>query len=285
MNVTLSRGSTSVSIPLVEESGEQLITKSLGLPNLRLRESGGTPFPRTQDQWSGLQNYSIVARLFDYADAHTLADLVATADPDTPLVLEPNLPEFDASIEVAPSAGSDQAVSFTFPPGKRHNVSVGIELTQVQTVDGNAQSITTPTQSGTGPITVEAGATTVTLPNTAIEVERSIGRPNDVIRRDTSPTNPNYYPKRKPITETLTLSFQDVSGTTDVFTQLTNAIFETNLGNTPVFLNFNGVYGFGEFAVMPTGSAPFRHLRQAGDKAIFAPSLEFTRVFDTTGTT
>ena len=55
MNVTLSRGSTSVSIPLVEESGEQLITKSLGKPNLRVEESGGTDFPRTQDQWSGLE--------------------------------------------------------------------------------------------------------------------------------------------------------------------------------------------------------------------------------------
>ena len=281
MNVTLSRGSTSVSIPLVEESGEQLITKSLGKPNLRVEESGGTDFPRTQDQWSGLQNYSIVGRVFDYADAHTLADLLSSADPDTPLILEPNLPEFDSSVEVAPSAGSDQAVSFTFPPGKRHNVSVGIELTQVQTVDGNAQSITTPTQSGTGPITVEAGATTVTLPNTAIEVERTLGRPNDVIRRNQG-VNPNYIPKKKPITETLSLSFQDISGTTGVFTQLTDAIFETNLGRNPIYLNFNGIYGFGEFAVFPTGSAPFRHLRQAGDTTIFAPSLEFTRTFDPT---
>ena len=66
MNVTLSRGSTSVSIPLVEESGEQLITKSLGKPNLRVEESGGTDFPRAQDQWSGLQNYSIVGRVFGF---------------------------------------------------------------------------------------------------------------------------------------------------------------------------------------------------------------------------
>lgn len=281
MNVTLSRGSTSVSIPLVEESGEQLITKSLGKPNLRLRDSGGTNFPRTQDQWSGLQNYSIVGRVFDYTDAHTLADLLSSADPDVPLILEPNLPEFDSLVEVAPSAGSDQALSITFPPGRRDNLNVGIELTRVNTVDGNTQSIETPTQSGTGPITVEAGATTVTLPNTAIEVERTLGRPNDVIRRNQG-VNPSYIPKKKPITETLSLSFQDILGTTSVFTQLTNAIFETNLGNEPVFLNFNGLFGFGEFAVFPTGSAPFRHLRQAGDKTIFAPSLEFTRVFDKT---
>jgi len=283
MNVTLSRGSTSVSIPLVEESGEQLITKSLGKPNLRLRDSGGTDFPRTQDQWSGLQNYSIVGRVFDYADAHTLADLLSSADPDTPLILEPNLPEFDSSVEVAVSAGSDQALSITFPPGRRNNLNVGIELTRVNTIDGNPQSIETPTQTGTGPITVEAGPTTVTLPNTAIEVERTLGRPNDVIRRGKKDNlNPNYYPKKKPITETLSLSFQDISGTTGVFTQLTDAIFETNLGDEPVYLNFNGIYGFGEFAVFPTGSAPFRHLRQAGDTTIFAPSLEFTRTFDPT---
>jgi hypothetical protein len=279
MNVTLSRGSTSVDIPLVEESGEQLITKSLGLPNLRVAESGGTNFPRTQDNWSGLQNYSIVGRLFDYSKAHTLADLIASADPSAPLELTPKLPEFDTTIEVAPSAGSDQALGLTFPPGKRDNVGVSIELTRVNTANGNVQTITTPTASGSGPITITANSTTVSVPTTALDVERSIGRPNDVVRRSRG-SNPNYIAKKKPVSETLSLSFQDIAGSTGFFTDLTNAVFESTLGRNPIPINFNGVYGFGEFAVMPTGSAPFRHLRQAGDKAIFSPSLEFTRVFD-----
>lgn len=279
MNVTLSRGSTSVDIPLVEESGEQLITKSLGLPNLRVAESGGTNFPRTQDNWSGLQNYSLVGRLFDYSKAHALADLIASADPEAPLELTPNLPEFDTTIEVAPSAGSDQALGLTFPPGKRDNVGVSIELTRVNTANGNVQTITTPTASGSGPITITANGTTVTVPTTALDVERSIGRPNDVVRRSRG-SNPNYIAKKKPVSETLSLSFQDIAGSTAFFTDLTNAVFESTLGRNPIHINFNGVYGFGEFAVMPTGSAPFRHLRQAGDKAIFSPSLEFTRVFD-----
>jgi len=279
MNVTLSRGSTSVDIPLVEESGEQLITKSLGLPNLRVAESGGTNFPRTQDNWSGLQNYSIVGRLFDYSKAHTLADLIASADPSAPLELTPNLAEFDTTIEVAPSAGSDQALGLTFPPGKRDNVGVSIELTRVNTANGNVQTITTPTASGSGPITITANSTTVSVPTTALDIERSIGRPNDVVRRSRG-SNPNYIAKKKPVSDTLSLSFQDIAGSTGFFTDLTNAVFESTLGRNPIHINFNGVYGFGEFAVMPTGSAPFRHLRQAGDKAIFSPSLEFTRVFD-----
>jgi len=280
MKVTLSRGSTSVDIPLVEESGEQLITKSLGLPNLRVADSGGTNFPRTQDNWSGLQNYSIVGRLFDYSKAHTLADLIASADPSAPLELSPTLPEFDATIQVAPSAGSDQALSLTFPPGRRQNINVGVELTRVNLVDGNPQTVTTPTATGSGPIQITAGGTTVDVPPTALEVERTVGRPNDVTRRNSSASDPDYYPKRKPVSELISLSFQDISGTTTFFNDLTTAIFETRLGRQPVRLDFNGMYGFGEFAVMPTGSAPFRHLRQAGDKAIFSPSLEFTRVFD-----
>ena len=73
---TLSRGSTSIDIPLQEEGGEILVAASFGKPNLNIRPSGGTLDPGVLDNWSGLQNFEIAGKLFDYETSHALADMI-----------------------------------------------------------------------------------------------------------------------------------------------------------------------------------------------------------------
>jgi hypothetical protein len=193
------------------------------------------------------------------------------------------LPEYDSPVTVAPSAGAEQALSLSFPPGKRRNVNVELQLTRVtETLGGITQEATTPTASGSGPIRIRVGSTTVDLPKTDLEVERGVGRPNDVVRRSQD-TYPRYIQKAKTTFDEFTITFQSIQDIPSTMTALTNAIFDTQLGRSPVFVDFQGLYGLGEIAAMPTGSAPFRQIRQAGEKnTIIAPTFALRRVYDPT---
>ena len=82
VNATLSRGQESIDIPLQEEGGEILLSATFGKPELDVRESGGTILPRINDRWSGIQNFQLVGKLFDYDTAHDLVDMVKTASTD-----------------------------------------------------------------------------------------------------------------------------------------------------------------------------------------------------------
>ena len=132
---TLARGNDSIEIPLQEEGGEILVSSSFGKNEVDIRRSGGTLDPRTNDRWSGLQNFEIAGKLFDYETSHDLADLIKSASTD-PLELTIPSDLYEDDITVCPSAGSDSALGLSYPAGRRNIVDVSLTLTRVGQVQG-----------------------------------------------------------------------------------------------------------------------------------------------------
>jgi hypothetical protein len=279
-SVTLSRGSTSIDIPLVEESGEQLLSTTFGKPEVQVRESGGTINPRVIDQWSGLESFTLVGKLFDYQTSHDLADLVKTASTD-PLELSIPLDEYPDTVTVAPAAGQDSALGLSYPAGRKNMVDVALNLTRVGDVLGSiTQEATTPTTTGTGPVQLSVGSTTVDIPTADLSLARDVGRPNDVVRRQPQTADPRYQVKPKVANDVFTLSFETLEDIPETLNAITDSIFREQLGRQGVTLDFNGVLGLGEIQAIPTGSSPFRQVHQAGRPWVVNPTLEFTRIFD-----
>lgn len=277
-SVTLSRGSMSIEIPLEEQAGEILLSSSFGKPEVNIRENGGTLNPRVQDQWSGIQTFELVGKLYDYQTTHDLADIVKTAS-GTPLTLEIPLDEYPDSVRVASAASQDSAVALTYPAGKRNVVDVKLSLVRAGEVNGvTEQQATTPTATGTGPVQVTANGTTVDLPTADLSLERTVGRPNDVVRRQPQTADPRYESKAKVTSDVFTLGFETVEDIPSTLNALTDNIFRTRLGREGVTLDFNGVLGLGAVDVMPVGSSAFRQVHQAGKGWVINPVLEFRRI-------
>jgi hypothetical protein len=280
--VTLARGSTSIDIQLVEESGESLFTSTFGKPEVEVRSNGGTLNPRVQDQWSGLQNFELRGRLFDYGTAHDLADLVKSASDDPLELTTPPGNLYPDTVEVAPGAGQEGALGLTFPAGKRDNVDVALSLTRVgETFAANEQTAQTPRASGTGPVEVRTTDASVELPTADLSLERELGRPNDVVRRRPRVSDPRYEVKAKVTNDVFTFSFQTVENIPATLTALTDNIFRQRLGRQGVTVDFNGLLGLGAIEAIPVGSAPFRQVHQAGRRWVTNPTLEFRRVLAT----
>lgn len=276
-SVTLSRAGTSVEVPLEEESGEQLLSTTFGKPEVQVRSSGGSVNPRVQDRWSGMENYNLVGKLYDYQTSHDLADLIKSGSGD-PLTLEIPLDEYPDLVQVAPAAGQDSALSLAYPAG-RDWVDVSLNLTRVgSTFASTSQDAETPTASGTGPVQLDINGTVVDIPTAALSVERSVGRPNDVVRRQPSTADPRYEVKAKVTNDVFTLSFETLEDIPGTLNAITDGIFRTQLGRSGAVLDFNGVLGLGEFDVIPVGSSPFRQVHQAGQDWVVAPQLEFRRI-------
>ena len=279
VNATLSRGQESIDIPLQEEGGEILLSATFGKPEVDVRESGGTLDPRTNDRFSSLQNFQLVGKLFDYDTAHDLVDMVKTASTD-PLELSIPNPTYPDTVTVAPSAGSDTAVSVDFPAGRKDLVDVEATFTRVGTVQGSLeQEASTPRASGSGPVQLQIGSTTVDLPTADLSLERTVGRPNDVVRRRPSAADPRYVVKPKVASDVFTFSWETLNDIPETLNAITDNIFRQQLGRSGVTVDFNGVLGLGEIEAVPLGSSPFRQVHQAGRGWVSVPTLELRRVF------
>lgn len=279
-DVTLSRGATSIDIQLESEAGEQLLSTSFGKPEVQVRSSGGSLQPRVQDQFSGLETYQLIGKLYDYQTTHDLADLLKSASTD-PLTLDIPLPEYPDTITVAPAAGQDTAVSLGYPAGRKNMVDVELSLTRIDpnSINGSLeQQATTPTTTGSGPVEIVAGGAAVELPTADLSVERTVGRPNDVIRRQPGTSLPRYVVKPKVTSDVFTLSFETLQNIPATLNSITQNVFKQRLGRQGITLDFNGVLGLGAFDVIPIGSSPFRQVHQAGDKVVITPTLELRRI-------
>ena len=274
-SVTLSRDTTTIDIPLVEEAQTPLFIADFGKPNTKVWESGGSLNPRVQDNWSGQVNYNIVGRLDSYADAIALSDLIKSCDPDNNLVLSNPLPEHPDTANVNPAAGTDVALTLTYEPGYAEHVQVELQLTRVDSTTGSSSlDATTPTSAGSGPIQVSTINNTIDITSDVV-VTRSVGRPNDVVRKRSNTADPLCIQKPKVAFDEFSIEFQAVSDGASVMSALSEDIFRTSLGRRGIDLNFNGTYGLGSFRVVPTGSAPFRQTRLAGDgSAITVPTFD-----------
>jgi len=282
MNVTLRRGQTSVDIPLLEQGGTPLFIADFGKPNQTIYEKGGTLNPRVQDNWSGIVNYNLVGRLNAYDEVNQLADLVKSCDPRNDLLLDNPLPEYPDTTKVNPIAGVDSALVLTYPAGYKEHVQVELGLTRVSETQGNTENLQinqTPTATGTGPIEIDTGNSTIEI-KSDVTVTRSVGRPNDVIRKTTATPDPYLIQKAKYAVDEFSIEFQELQNGAEVMRRLTDEVFRTTLGSRGIKLDFNGLFGLGRFTVAPVGSAPFRQSRNAGEKEVInVPTFDLRVVF------
>lgn len=278
---TLTRGTTTIDIPLIDESGTPLIATDFGKPELELRPSGGTLSPRSMDNWNANINHNIVGRFTEsnaYADAIELADLIK-ADPSEELILELPTDEYPNQMTVCPAAGNEEALTLSYEPGYTNSVQVELGLTEVERTLGNpTRTATTPTATGTGPVEIEAGGNIVSI-SSDLQVERSVGRMNDTVNRAPNQDLPNHIAKRKPTFDEITLGFVFAENTVSDLQAIADNIFKTRLGRDGIKLHFNGMFGLGTFDVVPTGSAPFRQTRLAGrEGTATVPTFSLRRV-------
>lgn len=279
VNVTLSRGGTSVDIELLESGGTPLISKDVGKPNQQIWDVGSIN-PQFRDVWSTNNQYTIVGRLTGssaYSDAHTLADLIKSNANGTLLDLSIPLNDFDDTIKVAPAAGQDESVALAFNPGWKDYVEVDLALTRVDELLGSyQQDASTPTTSGSGPIQITDGSTTVDLVQD-VTIQRGVGRPNATVRRRQR-DYPAFTDTKKTAYDGFELAFEFTDNAVSNINDLTS-IFDQQLGTSPLTLDFQGVFGLGSFSVVPEGAQAMRHTRPAGEQATtLVPTVNLRRV-------
>lgn len=289
MDATLSRGSTEVSIPILGEAQDPVVNVDFGKPEIQIQQTGASD-PRAMDQWSGVEQYTILGKLTS-ANAHqnaiNIAELIKAYSGGDPLLLNIPMAEFDTDIEVAPAAGQDESLSMTYPAGKSNRVDLDLALTRVgNTFGSGTQPISTPTEDPTddqgnpvepGPIQLINGSNVVDL-TSDVEVSRSVGRPQSSVSRSTD-TYPNYYDKRKAAYEAFELSFEFVDNATSRITTLINNIFKPKSGRSGIQLAFNGLFGYGTFDVVPDGSRAIRFQRVSSEQGISkVPTINLRRI-------
>jgi hypothetical protein len=289
VSVTISRGSTSIDIPLLESSGTPLFSTDFGKPFATVHENSGSVNPRVQDRWSAQINHTIIGR-FIADNAHVkaikLADLIKSDPNGSTLELSTPFADYPEPMRVAPQAANASCLQINYPQGYTDYVDIQLQLTQISTsINDASRSVSTPTASGTGPIKLVSGAQTITL-DTDVSVSRSVGRPNDSMTK--SPNNlgnslGRYIYKNKVTADRFSLSFQITNDIQSKLSTITNNIFRSALGRSGILLDFNGVFGLGEFRVFPEGSAPIRYQRRAGhgDGQINLPTVDLRVIRDT----
>ncbi len=280
---TLERDGTSVDIPLLSNSsGTPLVVRGIGKPHVNFR-NGGVINPRHDDLWSGLEQYTITGRFHEtdaYSDAIKLVDLIKSPSQGPELTLNIDMPDYESDIFVAPAAGQDEALAVTYNPGWRDYVEVDLALTRInKTFSGDIdQTANTPTASGSGPIELSYRGTTVQL-TSDITVERTVGRPNSVIRKNSLTTYPDHFEKFKSAADRFELSFEFAENTVSKTNEVVD-LFTKRLAYSSLTLDFNGLYGMGSFNVVPDGSEAVRHTRQSGYKSSgVIPSVSLRRVY------
>ena len=287
MDVTLTHNgrNDSLTFPILTESGTPQFSIDIGKPELNIYEHGELQ-PRFNDTRSGLENYSITSQLRGssaYDNAILLADMIKSRQGDGEElelnVSGTNLDGYPTSpVFVAPAAEQEEAISLTYAPGRTNVVDVEGSFTRVNQVRGTAnQNASTPTASGSGPITLSNGTDTVELTEDIV-VTRSVGRPNSPIR--TSPRqHPNYTDQRKSAYDAFDIQFQMFRDGPNKALTLARNLIQPQLGGSSLTLDFNGLFNLGSFNVVPSGSQAFRFQRIAGQKDVEnAPTLSLRRV-------
>jgi len=268
VDATLSRGTTSIAIPLLADSGgTPLIARDLGKPNLRLQTNGRVD-PRSSDFWAGMQNFQIFGQFTGsnaYADAIVLADLIKSGSARKTLLNVP-IDVYDTDIQVVPMAEQDQALTLTYPPGRRNWVEVKLGLTRVSQVFGDGGlTADSPLSSLTGQnIEITDGTDTVEL-TTDIEIERTVGRPNSTARGKAPGDYPTYIEQRKSSYDAFELGLEFQTETT-AKTNTLISMFEQQLERNTLTLDFRGNFLYGAFDVVPDGSNALRQVEPAAEE-------------------
>jgi hypothetical protein len=278
-------GGSGIDIPLLESSGTPLFSVDFGKPFANIHENSGSINPRVQDRWSSQINLTIIGRFTGddaYDKAIELANLIK-GDPDGEALFIFNpFPGLKTSFEVAPQAGNGSCLQLDYMKGYTNQVTVQLQLTRVSSsITDPSRDVSTPTASGNGPIELIANGNTVEV-DTDVSVSRSVGRPNDSMTKSLSSFG-RYIYKNKVTADRFSLSFQLTDNIQSKLLTITSEIFTQPLGRSGILLNFNGLFGLGEFRVFPEGSAPIRYQQRAGhgEGQVNLPTVDLRVIRDT----
>lgn len=257
-DVTLSRGSDSVTFPLDVPGGELPITWVVSKPQQKI-ENVSQLNPRARDNFQSLRTFTLSGTIYGpntYQKARSLVNnLIKPHGGGTQLQID--LSNFSGlgTYNVAPV--SDNAIELEYLPGGRNLVNVSLNLTQVDSVIAG-QGSQTPTFSA--PVPGNGGSITLTHPDgdnltltNDLRVTRSVGRPNSEV--SVYPDEVRYFDKIRSASDVFEIrgEIQAGSAATDAVT-LIEDILANPLGRDTMTLDFNNnLYGLPSFDVVPTG--------------------------------
>lgn len=276
-DATLERDGTTITLPLVDEPGANSVATDHGKPNMLQHESG-TLNPRIADFWNGVEGYNLRGRFTGtnaYTDAISLADEIKSHHGGSDRILNINMPEYDSDMLVAPPPQQERALTLTYNPGRKNYVEYDLRLTRYSNLIGSGtQEASTPTASGTGPIQITDGTTTVDM-KPDVTVQRTIGRHNSDVNRKSASDLPIYIDHLKAAYDAFEISFRGINNADTIVNDVLS-ITKAPLGRDPLTLDFNGIFGMGSFDVAPQGSDAVRHTRLTGRaNSTRFPSLNF----------
>jgi len=265
-----------ITFPLLEESGQPLLSVDYGKPNMEVYEEGGELQPRFVDESSSLEQYRIVSQLVGqdaYDDAILLADIIKSRtgtldDVGQELTLQVNGNNLSDAYPldeqvVAPAAEQQVALSLTYVPGRVNVVDVELTLTAVDRVKGTAdQDANTPTDDGNGPLKLSQNRDTVEMFED-ITVTRSVGRPNGTIRPKSAKL-PNFTDHKKVANDEFEIDFKLLDDGPNKAATIARDMVQPRNGRNPLTLDFGGLFNMGAFSVVPLGSQALRVQRLSG---------------------
>lgn len=251
----ISRGNTSVTIPLLEEPQTLTVGRDIGKPNLKTFAVGRED-PVIMDSLSATDNWTITGLLSGanaYSDAKTLAEDIIKPRFSSALELDLSSLPSKSKYDVVPATGS--ALALSYRPGERNLVGVQLSLAGVdEAIGGPQQSQTYPSPDNGQGVKIDLSGTSVTL-TSDLTVKRTVGRP-DVKLQPNPSSLPIGVDRNKPATDTFEISGRLTGNSAESNAQtLEEDILRKDLGSGGLTLHFqSGLFGLDAYPVAPTGS-------------------------------
>lgn len=278
----LSRGATSVTIPILETDGGLAVARDVGKPAANERDVGRED-PLVIDNMSAGDSFTVVGLLHGapaYTDAKTLAEelIKPRATTDTPLQLDLSDLPGRGTYDVAPV--TESAATLTYSPGRQQMVGVQLSLSVVgSTIGGEQQAQSTLTSDAGSGVKLERDGTSVTF-DTDVGLTRKVGRPQSQLLPRPADL-PTFIDKNDPATDVFELS-AELSGAfaaSDAQT-LEETIIRQRLGFETLQLHFlDNEFGLDAYDVVAKGSAALRTTFDSGETGhVGVPTLTLQAV-------
>lgn len=281
-NAVLSRGATTVTVPLLAGGNSLALARDVGKPTAEYK-SVGREDPLPLDNLNAGDAFTFTGLLHGdsaYADAKTLANLIkARATTGSPLRLDISDIPGKGTYDVAPA--SEGAVALAYVPGRVDMVGVQATLNAVADTFGGDQDAQTHASPDTGSgVKLTDGTSSVTL-TSGLEVVRKVGRPDAKLnpRPDDLPT---FVDKNDPASDTfeVTAELTGDSATADAAT-LEESLVRPRRGQDSLTLHFqSGLFTLDAYDVLPDGSQALRTVHSTGETDTVSVATLSLRVVD-----
>lgn len=275
-DAVLSRGGTSVTIPILQSGSTLAIARDVGKPNMNVREVGRED-PLTQDNLSAGDSFLVTSILIGsdaYSRAKTIAEDLIKARPDTGSPLDLDLSDLPGKSSYDVAAATGQACVLNYVPGRVDMVGVQMVLQVISGVTGGTQQTQTYSDPDAGSgVKIDRGGTSVTLTED-ISLTRTVGRPATELHPVPGDL-PRLVDRNDPASDLLELSGELSSGATAE--TLEETITRARLGSDTLTLHFLGnLWGLDAYPVVPDGSQSLRTAFYTGETGrIRVPKLAY----------